>query len=384
MYKHPQYSRRYGPKEYIDKQEQIHKAFTQKAKTMDEFIEKIKESLADEKGHSADHEKSLPGAIDHMLKEKKQMHGVFNDPETKWKAVTQTILDNEEQITNWLYNPKTPTKQGFHTKIASSEPIGKGFIHNKDDNFQSFESTYCAVVLVKDESTPLGFKLLTAFPGVADLKPEQQRELLKISDEPNTEIMRQTDAFRKGTSAYKSYLDYISDPKHEFLAVYREHMGTKPTDGIYLIDFRNHSKETGKSLVKYTASITKGNSYIIKNTRKTPDDPWQQAPWAALDSIPGTKNRKGYPLNTPQQRGQVNHAIQDKSPKQQKFYADVTEVIENLQRYAAEIEARKAKAKSTDHDKDDKPPTPPSRTRDLPNIDSKPNDGHDGPSGPSK
>ena len=49
MYEHPEYSRRYGPKEYIDKQKQIHKAFTQKAKTMDEFIEKIKEAIADKK-----------------------------------------------------------------------------------------------------------------------------------------------------------------------------------------------------------------------------------------------------------------------------------------------------------------------------------------------
>ena len=341
MYEHPQYTGIYTPRDFIRKQNEIARALAPQGNSPEEFYQAIATAVAADRGHSNIHEDSLPDILDRMMETRKPIDGQFTDQGTKWKSIRQVIIANQEQITNWLLNPRTESTFALHAHMPTDKPIGKGFIHHPNDNFQSFQSKYCAVVLRKTDNTPLGFSLVTAFPGVTEVTPEQQREFLQLSDKPITPIIHQTKAFKKGTSAKKAYLDYISDPKHEFLAQYVRQMGDKPTDGIYLTDFRNHQKQAGKSLLKYTVSISKADSYIIKNTRQNPQDTWHSAPWAVLDTIPGPQGRMAYPLNTKEQRGKVSHAVELQARKQLPFINDATDIIENVQKYAQQIAERK-------------------------------------------
>ena len=228
----------------------------------DADIKRMKRMLSDSNGHTHIHSGKLSDTdvLQRMLDEGKPVDGQFTSEKHMYDAIANTIYYHVEDIVHRLEYLDIGENTSFSARQLESfddQPLGSGFI-KLNGFYHRFESENASIVLRRDELTPLGFHLRTAFPGIEG-NAEEQSKSLTISNESCEDTMRTTDYYKKSSPVKKTQLLYASDPKNKFKS-YVTYSSTDDKENIVLIKDNNDGTQ-------YRAYIGDGKMSVAKKDK---------------------------------------------------------------------------------------------------------------------
>lgn len=156
---------------------------------------------------------------------------VFENRENAEYFIKEALFMHAPSIIDWQENADNYEPLKLDTKFSKDmydEKIGRGFLMDEKTNIiREYETEMLRIVLKKQEGTPLGFTLTTAYPNIyaTDSITSTNRDL--------TPIMQQTAKYEEADVIGKAYLNYISNPKHTKKASYKQ--GIDENDSLMTI-----------------------------------------------------------------------------------------------------------------------------------------------------
>lgn len=132
------------------------------------------------------------------------VNSVFNENIDVDYLIEEVLYAQAHLVEQWLEEAKQGTRQGFYARMENYDydTLGTGLIYDRKTNLiKEYQSDNITIVLKKDDSSELGFHLVTAYPdmNVPDIKPTKRN--LK-------DITLQTETFRQASPVEKAYLLY--------------------------------------------------------------------------------------------------------------------------------------------------------------------------------
>lgn len=197
-------------------------------------INHLKKTLGASYGHADIHyaAQSEVDIMNRMLSDNKTIDGTFTSDKHQWEAIRSIIEFNNEHIIKdtgeLIYDQKAVYSL---TNLGSfdDEPLGHGFI-KLNGFYNKFESENICIVLKRHDQCKYGFYLHTAYPGEQFVKTRDEKDIgkkvqkladnLKITKGDFSDIMKQTDEYKKASPIKKTYLEYIANSNNQ----YRLHM----------------------------------------------------------------------------------------------------------------------------------------------------------------
>ncbi|WP_410985765.1 RNase A-like domain-containing protein [Bacillus cereus] len=112
-------------------------------------------------GHTLDKHvgKTNEELIKRAIQENVEAATSFTDKSTALKAIQENLRKNSDDIAKWLNESDTGRKI---FDVSHKNPIGKGALEDKKQVI--YNLTNSRVVLIRDSTNELGFRVLTGFP----------------------------------------------------------------------------------------------------------------------------------------------------------------------------------------------------------------------------
>ncbi|MGF7048369.1 hypothetical protein J2T13_002877 [Paenibacillus sp. DS2015] len=112
-------------------------------------------------GHTVDRHvsKTNEELIKRAIQEDVEAATSFTDKNTAIKAIQENLRKNAEDIAEWLNESDTGRKM---FDVSHKNPVGKGVLEDKKQVIYDLNDS--RVVLIRDSTQELGFKILTSFP----------------------------------------------------------------------------------------------------------------------------------------------------------------------------------------------------------------------------
>lgn len=168
----------------------------------------------------------------------KVINGIYDSEDKQWLCINMLMTASTyKTYAKSIYGQLNAIKPRENIAINSDRMqlgfdndedniIGHGFI-NIDNFYHKYQTDKCTtLVLKKDDNQKYGFKIQTAFPGIAydnisSIKDyaKQQYKNIEINDTDDcTDIMLQTDIYKSSTAHKQEYLRFHANPKNQKLS----------------------------------------------------------------------------------------------------------------------------------------------------------------------
>ena len=225
----------------------------------DNFMDKI----TDYKSHVDIHtDKGLTDDLDRVILDREEAQSRFcNDIEnTEDKQankehaeflISEALLYHSGDILKWLKDAQNNSKFAFNTKFDTEDygMVGTGIIYDRNNNtLKEYQTDTMRMVLRKDNTMPLGFALVTAYP-------DMKRQNIQPTGRNLTTYVKNTKAYAKADDIGKTYLIYRTDVNNNHLATYKA--SNTPDDSMMMLRVKTNNpnvyheikiKETGMTL----------------------------------------------------------------------------------------------------------------------------------------
>lgn len=103
--------------------------------------------------------KSNDELIKRAIQENVEAANSFTDKSTAIKVIQENLRKNADDIAEWLNESDTGRKM---FDVSHKNPIGKGALEDKKQVI--YDLTNSRVILIRDTTNVLGFRILTGFP----------------------------------------------------------------------------------------------------------------------------------------------------------------------------------------------------------------------------
>lgn len=156
----------------------------------------------------------------------KYMNSIFNKESDPEFLIEESIMYKSTDIAQWLDCSKHGERQEFCVHLPEEDygNVGHGLISNPKTNLiKEYDTNNIRIILQKDNNTPLGFTLITAYPDMTtDNVKETQRDLQTL--------IKQTDTYKNADIVGKAYLLHRTDPSNNIGVSYKP--GNHPSDSL--------------------------------------------------------------------------------------------------------------------------------------------------------
>ncbi|MBO5435085.1 hypothetical protein J6A31_04615 [bacterium] len=265
-----------------------------------EWLEHNAFYLSDPRGHVDIHTKDNNCTILNRVLEGKECDGRFTSEAIAWDAICNLIEYNADSICDWLDVARENEKQIFSAEIdpLDENPIGYGFIRDNTHHVKAFKSNCVGAVLIKNPMMPLGFGIITAFPGNNEAE-NQMDKFFEISTKETIDALHKSDDYKRKTSLEKSYLEHIcSDTKAQ--AKYY------PEDGNYDEKIKIQYPDKTSKYAKYEIQIQNATMYLSKKDTKLKAEVPTKLINAYFEQNPNAKRSKKHPHSLPLNTDSLN------------------------------------------------------------------------------